>query len=190
MPKSHDASHKEPQHAPDPFDENVDMGEFMEALKDEAPSLEDELKEAQDALAAMEDKQLRLAAEYENFRKRSRKEQEALYRRSICDVVKSLLPVLDSLDRAIDAGAKASHCESQQMGEGLLLVRRLALEQLKTLGVEEIPCENLSFDPAWHEAVQHIQDDEAEANSIVTVVLKGYRLKDQVIRHSQVVVAN
>lgn len=147
-------------------------------------------KEETDDYAKLNDQYMRLAAEYDNFRKRSNKEKEAIYGSALCDVCRSWLPVLDNIDRAIAALEQLESKESKQMLEGIEMIRKQAKETMQQLGVEEIVSLGQSFDPVYHEAIAHIVDDKYGENEIFDVVKKGYKKGDQVIRHSQVCVAN
>lgn len=149
-----------------------------------------ELEDKEKELAEAQDRYLRLAAEYENFRRRTRQEKSRCYEDARADAVKALLPVLDNLDRAVESGEKASTEESKKMAEGMALVRKVAIESMEKIGVSEIPAAGESFDPELHNAVQHIEDKELGENMVAQVLQKGYRCGDQVIRHSVVVVAN
>lgn len=165
--------------------DKADDGEaarYAKALAD----LENKEKE----LAEAQERYLRLAAEYENFRRRTRQEKSRCYEDAKADAVKALLPVLDNLDRAVESGEKASSEESKKMAEGMALVRKVAIESMEKIGVIEIPAAGESFDPELHNAVQHIEDKELGENRVAQVLQKGYRCGDQVIRHSVVVVAN
>lgn len=162
--------------------EDGEAARYAKALAD----LENKEKE----LAEAQDRYLRLAAEYENFRRRTRQEKSRCYEDAKADAVKALLPVLDNLDRAVESGEKASSEESKKMAEGMALVRKVAIESMEKIGVIEIPAAGESFDPELHNAVQHIEDKDLGENKVAQVLQKGYRCGDQVIRHSVVVVAN
>lgn len=162
--------------------EDGEAARYAKALAD----LENKEKE----LAEAQERYLRLAAEYENFRRRTRQEKSRCYEDAKADAVKALLPVLDNLDRAVESGEKASSEESKKMAEGMALVRKVAIESMEKIGVIEIPAAGESFDPELHNAVQHIEDKELGENRVAQVLQKGYRCGDQVIRHSVVVVAN
>lgn len=157
----------------------------------------DQLTEIQEALAAkskdlenMSDKYLRLAAEYDNFRRRSQKEKEALYADSIAAVVKEMLPVFDNLERAAAAAAQYSHEDARKIAEGIDMVRKQADQALGRLNVCRIECEGQSFNPDLHEAVMHVEDDNYGPSVVVAELQAGYRRDDRVIRHSMVKVAN
>ncbi|NLJ70065.1 MAG: nucleotide exchange factor GrpE [Clostridiaceae bacterium] len=140
--------------------------------------------------AELNDRFLRLIAEYDNFRKRSQKEKDSLYSDSVVDVCKAWLPVLDNLDRAIEAAEKFVSDESKQMAEGMEMVRRQAIEVMSGLGVDMMDCLGEKFDPEYHEAVAHIEDDSYGEGEIIDVLQKGYIKGDRIIRHAVVRVAN
>jgi molecular chaperone GrpE len=129
------------------------------------------------------DKFLRLAAEFDNFKKRTVKEKEAIYYDCIAESVKAILPVADNLERALNSGG-----DYEALKKGVEMVLTQLFEGLKTLGVEEI--NNEVFDPNLHNAVMHIEDEEKGEGEIVESFQKGYKVRDKVIRHSMVKVAN
>ncbi len=140
--------------------------------------------------AVLTDKYLRLAAEYDNFRRRSQKEKEALYADSIILVVKEWLTVLDNLDRAELAAGQYGHEDAKKIAEGITMIQKQAEQVLERLGVSKIDCCGKPFDPLLHEAVMHIEDDSVGASTVVEELQKGYCRDDRVIRHSIVKVAN
>jgi molecular chaperone GrpE len=147
----------------------------------------------------------RIAAEFENYRKRAARDQEALVARAHERLVKALLPVLDDLERAVEAAAKHEEAGGAELGrvvsdrardgvvgvplmeEGVALVERQLRETLAKEGLEEIPT-NGRFDPHVHEALLS-QPSEAEEGAILDVLQKGYRLGDRVLRPARVVVS-
>lgn len=153
--------------------------------KKKTKKLESELLAAKEALAATEDKYLRILAEYDNFRKRTQKEREGLYADACNDVLKTLLPVLDSLDRAA-----AMTGDGEQMHQGLEITRKSFIDALTKLGVTEIECLGQQFDPNLHNAVFHVEDEAYGENEIVEVLMKGYARGEKIIRHPMVKVAN
>ena len=159
-----------------------------EAPKEEAPKeepKESELEKAQKAQAAEHDLYLRLAAEYDNFRKRSRKEKEALYTDVKVETVAKFLPVYDNLERAL---ANETSDEAYKKGVELIMVE---FKKIMTgLGVEEFGEAGDAFDPNAHNAVMHVENEELGENVIAQVFQKGFRIGDKVIRHSMVKVAN
>lgn len=131
----------------------------------------------------------RTAAEFDNYKKRTAKEKESLYQEAVSDAVAAFLPVVDNLERALTVSA--SNGEGQSIREGVELVFKQIKDVLKNLGVEEIKgTSGEKFDPNLHHAVMHIEDDAYGDNEIVEEFQKGYIIKDKVIRHSMVKVAN
>jgi len=133
------------------------------------------------------DKYLRVLAEYDNFKKRTQKEKEELYGTAKADTIEKLLPVVDNLERAISA---LNETESSEFSEGVKLVTKQFFEILEKMGVTPIDALGAQFDPNLHNAVMHIDDEEYDANIVVEQFMKGYQMKDKVIRHSMVKVAN
>ncbi|MDR1736629.1 MAG: nucleotide exchange factor GrpE [Oscillospiraceae bacterium] len=139
----------------------------------------------EDELAALKDKHLRLLAEYDNFRKRSQREREALFGEIKADTVKKLLPVLDNLERAC-----AAPCTDTAYAQGVEMTLKQCLELLAGLGVKPINAEGGQFDPNLHNAVMHVEDAEFPESTVVQVLQRGYTIGDKVLRHAMVKVAN
>ena len=152
----------------------------------DAPSADD--KSAQMAAEAQQwqDKYVRLVAEFDNYRKRTQKEKMELKATGGEDVIKSLLVVLDDIDRAMAAMQTASDVES--LKEGMALIHHKLMETLRAQGLEEIDAIGKELDTDLHEAVAKIPVDDPQKGKIVDVVQKGYKLKDKVIRYAKVVV--
>ena len=146
------------------------------------PSPEEELKKALDA---EKEKYLRLAAEYDNFRKRSQKEREALYADVRADTVIKLLPVYDNLARAL-----AHECSDAAFLKGVELTMTQLKAIFEKMDITEIPAVGETFDPALHNAVMHVEDDKYGEGEIVAEFEKGFKMGDKVIRFSTVQVAN
>jgi molecular chaperone GrpE len=127
----------------------------------------------------------RLKAEFDNYRKRAAREQSDLTARAAERVVKELLPVLDDLERALDA---AEDHEEAKLEEGVRLVQRALSDALAKEGVAEIETDG-KFDPHVHEALLSQPDDDFETGAILQVLQKGYRLGDKVLRPARVIVA-
>ena len=142
-------------------------------------------KPRDDALAAMNDKYLRLCAEYDNFRKRSQKEKDALYDDIKANTLKSFLPVYDNLVRALNQPT-----EDEAYKKGVEMIMAQFRATMEKLGVTEMNCLGQKFDPAFHNAVMHVEDAEKGENEIVEVFQKGFMLGDRVIRFAMVKVAN
>ncbi len=151
--------------------------EYFSNLERENTSLRGEVEEFKDKL-------LRVSAEYTNYRKRTSKEKEEIYSNACLDVITQILPILDNLERAtvIDS-------DIDSLKKGIDMVTKLFNDALYKLGVREIDSSG-EFDPNFHEAVMHVDDENFGENSIVEVFQKGYIRNDKVIRHSVVKVAN
>ena len=154
-----------------------------EAPKEEPK--ESELEKAQKALAQEHDQYLRLAAEYDNFRKRSRKEKEALYTDVKAETTAKFLPVFDDLERAL-----ANDTSDEAYKKGVELIMTELRKIMTGLGVEEFGETGDAFDPNAHNAVMHIENEELGENVIAQVFQKGFRIGEKVIRHAVVQVAN
>jgi len=136
------------------------------------------------AFAELEDKLLRVAADFENYKKRVAREREEYVAHANERLLKELLPILDDLERALDA---VGHHEEATVEEGVRLVHRSLAGLLERNGVREISTEG-QFDPHVHEALLS-QPSEAEEGSVIDVVQKGYTLGDRVVRPARVVIA-
>ena len=130
----------------------------------------------------------RVMADFDNYRKRMTKEKEALYSIISSEIISEFLPVMDNLEKSVKTEGEDE--TSKAWREGVELIRRQFLEVLNKLGAEEIKTVGEKFDPNLHDAVMHVEDDNVEENVIVEDFRKGYRLKDRIIRHSMVKVAN
>ena len=162
----------------------VEEAPAEEAPKEEAPK-ESELEKAQKALAQEHDQYLRLAAEYDNFRKRSRKEKEALYTDVKAETAGKFLPVYDNLERAL-----ANETSDEAYKKGVELIMAEFRKIMTGLGVEEFGEAGEAFDPNAHNAVMHVENEELGENVIAQVFQKGFRIGERIIRHAVVQVAN
>jgi molecular chaperone GrpE len=129
----------------------------------------------------------RLKAEFDNFRKRSAREYEAMSARATERVVKDLLPVVDDLERTLEA-VRDPEGDSQTLEEGVALVHRALVDLLRREGLAEIETKG-KFDPHVHEALLQQPADGAEAGAVLQVLQKGYTLGDRVVRPARVIVA-
>ncbi|MDD6483368.1 MAG: nucleotide exchange factor GrpE [Clostridiales bacterium] len=155
--------------------------------EEEAPkSREEELEEK---LQEQTDKYMRLYAEYDNFRKRSAREKDARYTDALVDVVSAILPVGDNLERALQTQVTSE--DALKFKEGVEMVMKQYRESLEKLGVTAIEAVGEQFDPNFHNAIMHMEDDSIDDNTVVEEFMKGYKYKDsRVVRHSMVKVAN
>lgn len=138
-------------------------------------------------LAEEHDQYLRLAAEYDNYRKRTAKEKEGIYANAKIDTIKGMLPVYDNLERGL---AQFGAEDDDPHKKGLEMIFNQYKEALTKLGVTPIDCVGKEFDPERHNAVMHIEDESCGENSVVEVLQQGFMLGDKVLRFAIVKVAN
>ena len=160
-------SNKQSQNA----DEKIEANKKVETLKIQLEETEDRLK--------------RVAAEFDNYKKRSAKEKTELYNSIMADVVSGFLPVIDNLEKAAEIETK-----DEEYKKGIELVLKQFQDVLSNNGVQAIEAVGQTFDPEFHEAVSSVQDDTKGEKEIVQEYRKGYKIGNKVIRHSMVIVAN
>ena len=153
-------------------------------LEAEITDLKAKLEASAVELAGKNDQYLRLAAEYDNFRRRSAKEREATYAEAYAEALASLFPVVDNLERA------AMYADGENVAKGVELTLKSVTETLTRLGVEAIDPVGEVFDPNFHNAVMHVEDDTVGESTVVEVLQKGYRRGERVLRFAMVKVAN
>jgi len=135
----------------------------------------------------MRDQLLRTAADFDNYKKRARRETQDAERRVREEFLRDLLPVFDNLERAVQHAGSASDVKS--LAEGINMVMRLFADTLGRLGVERVSAVGLPFDPALHEAVQQLETTEFPPGAVAAEVQAGYRMGDRLVRPAMVVVA-
>ena len=168
------------------------------AKKKEAPKTEEvkeavaeekventELEQTKEALEKEHDQYLRLAAEYDNFRKRSQREKDSIYQDGVADTAKKFLPVYDNLERAL-----ANDTTDEAYKKGVQMIMNEFTKIMEHLGITVYGAAGETFDPEKHNAVMHVEDDSLEENAIAEVFQKGAMLGDKVIRFAMVKVAN
>lgn len=163
----------------DKTDEVKEEDEFNMSKK-----LKEENKKLQEELDSVKDKVLRLTAEYENYRKRTAKEKEGIYADAYVDVIKEILPIIDNLERAIAAEGNVD-----DLKKGVEMTMKGCQDSFAKLGIEEIDASG-EFDPNFHNAVMHIEDENLDKNVIAEVFQKGYKKGEKIIRYTMVKVAN
>ncbi|NLC83521.1 MAG: nucleotide exchange factor GrpE [Ruminococcaceae bacterium] len=161
-----------------------------EQLPEDISTLTERLAKTETDLKTLSDRYLRLMAEYDNYRKRSQKEREALYLDSVATVVKEWLPVIDNLARAEKSALEVEGEGATSIAEGITMVLRQANDAMERLNVHEIACLGQPFDPQMADAVMHVEDDSVGPSTVVEILQKGYACGDRVIRHCVVKVAN
>lgn len=202
MSKKHSQETPETQAASPDMTEEQTAPEVQEVQETPSPELEEVkaklaelqaqlsaaqagLEAAKRDLAAKEDQYLRLAAEYDNYRRRTQKEKDGIWGDAKADTAAAFLPVYDNLERALKQDtADAAYKKGVEMTMNQLK------EVLTKLGIEEIPALGQPFDPTLHNAVIHVDDETAAENTIVEVFQAGFRAGDKVVRFAMVKVAN
>ncbi len=159
-------------------EKNPEEKKSKEKKEEKKPDLKAEMD-------TLNDKYLRICAEYDNFRKRSQKEKDSLYGDVKAETLKKFLPVYDNLVRAL-----AQSTEDEAYRRGVEMIMNQFNVTMEKLGVTEIECLGKKFDPAFHNAVMHVEDEEKGENEIVEVFQKGFMMGDKVIRFAMVKVAN
>ena len=149
----------------------------LTALKAENEKLLAEAKEK-------DDKYLRLAAEYDNFRRRSREEKDATYGNAVADTVSQILPIIDNLERA------AAFSDGEKVAEGIRMIAASVSTALSNLGVESFGNAGEKFDPNLHNAVLHEEDDSDREGEITEVFQKGYKKGTKIVRFAMVKTVN
>ena len=152
-------------------DEIIEVKKQNETLKIKLDETDDRLK--------------RVAAEFDNYKKRTNKDRETMYSSLVGDIVSKFLPVIDNLEKAV-----SSETSDESYKQGVELVLKQFKDVLMTMGVKEIETVGKTFDPELHEAVSLVQDENLGEKEIKEEYRKGYMIGDKVIRHSMVVVAN
>ena len=163
-----------------------------EGAETEAPEAAAEVEEPEvDPVVEERDKLraqlMRTAADFDNFRKRSRRDIEEAKKRSKEDTVREILPIIDNLQRAVSASSKATDVEA--VLQGINMVLRGFDDVALKLNLERVPAVGATFDPNLHDAVQQIETDEHKPGTIVNEIVPGYRLGERLIRPAMVVVA-
>jgi molecular chaperone GrpE len=165
----------------------LDLGhELPSAETEDVSSAGSELETLRAEKAGYLDRLARLQAEFDNFRKRSVRDQQDFRDYALVEALKSLLPILDSLDRAL----KTTGVSVQDFRAGIELIDKQFHDALARLGVEPIPAEGEIFDPNLHQAVQMVDTDEVADNHVIDELQRGYRIKDRLLRPAMVRVAS
>ncbi|MBD0407969.1 nucleotide exchange factor GrpE [Bacillus sp. 1021] len=147
-------------------------------------ALQHQIDELQGLLDEKENKLLRVQADFENYKRRSRLEMEAAQKYRSQNVVTEILPALDNFERALQVEAESEQTKS--LLQGMEMVRRQLMDALEREGVEAIEAVGQEFDPNLHQAVMQVEDENFGSNIVIEELQKGYKLKDRVIRPSMV----
>ncbi|MCR5577061.1 MAG: nucleotide exchange factor GrpE [Oscillospiraceae bacterium] len=183
--KAEEAAPKEEAELPPETPEAEETKAEEAKPEEEKPAEQTAGEKKPDELAALNDRYLRICAEYDNFRRRSQKEKDALYGDIRANTLKSFLPVYDNLIRAL---AQPTEDEAYKKGVEMIMAQFNGI--MEKLGVTPMDCLGKKFDPAFHNAVMHVDDPEKGENEIVEVFQQGFVMGDKIVRHAMVKVAN
>ena len=183
MEQENDAVVEEPATAQEELSEKG-AKKKLRALEAALLEKEKEQKKLESDLAALNDTYLRLAAEYDNFRRRTAKEREGIYTDAFGEALSALFPVVDNLERA------AQYSDGENVAKGVALTLKSVQDTFAKLGVTEIDPVGEAFDPNLHNAVMHVEDETVGESVVVEVLQKGYCRGDRVLRYAMVKVAN
>ena len=168
-----------------PVEEQAPSTEEPEIVVEEAPAVPTELELAQAAQAAEHERYLLLAAEYDNFRKRTQREKNEIYQNATADAAKKFLPVYDNLLRALQ-----NETADEAYKKGVEMTMNELTKILSSMGITPFGAVGETFDPNMHNAVMHIEDETLEENVIADVFQTGFIMGEKVIRFAMVKVAN
>ena len=170
----------------------MDKEEINDKVKEEKNQKADEIIELKKQIESQkvqidetEDRLKRVAAEFDNYKKRNTKERDGMYNSLVADIISNFLPVIDNLEKAV-----ATETKDEEYKKGIELVLKQFKDVLTARGIVEIEAVGNTFDPELHEAVSSVQDETKGEKEIVQEYRKGYKIGDRVIHHSMVVVAN
>ncbi len=166
--------------------QDTENGSEAENSVGEKDSLDSELENIRSQLSQVNDKLLRTLAEYDNYRKRTQKEKEAIYFDSKSEIVMKLLPVIDNFERA----EKTEQPDFETYKKGIDMIFTQLTEAMKSLGVESFGETGDGFDPNMHNGVMHTDDENFGENVVADVFIKGYKMGDKILRPAAVKVAN
>ncbi len=183
-------SEQEAQAEPREITESEEQAEAAEDSKDSEKEADpvDELQQALEAVEKYKDLALRAEAEMQNLQRRTARDVENAHKFALEKFLQNLLPIVDSLEKAIEAAEQAAESEDDPMLEGVRLCNKLLLDLLGREGIEMIDPVGEPFDPNEHQAISTVENPEMEPNSVFAVVQKGYRLNGRLVRAAMVMV--
>ena len=164
----------------------LDEKKVYSTMGDVKNDIEQKIKKIERELESQKDLYLRLAAEYDNYRKRTERDRLLIYGDAVTNTVTSILPIADSLDAAVKSFSDAP----EEYKKGISLLVSQLNTSFKNLGIESFGAEGDIFNPQDYEAISHIDDESLAENVVVEVLRKGYKLKGKVVRCAMVKVAN
>ena len=176
---------KDSEPTPEPLEIEIEQNETDDEA--EVVFTAEEVEQLKAEYEAEHDRMLRTVAEYENSRKRAEREKEEFRKYALEEVVRDLIPVIDSIERAIESTNESEDFKS--LSEGVQLIHKQFLDSLERRGVKPIVAVGAPFDPTQHEAIMYIESDDVAENDVIEDFQRGYMLNDRVIRPSMVSVS-
>ncbi len=162
-----------------------ESSENKKSSKKDKKDKKDKKSKHQAIIDDLNDRVMRQMAEFENFRKRTEKEKGQMYDMGAKSILEKILPVVDNFERGLDAAT-----EGDSFADGMKMIYKQLMTSLEEAGVKEIEAEGSEFNPDYHNAVMHVEDEELGENVVAEVLQKGYMYNDTVLRHAMVKVAN
>ena len=185
VPETADNTEEESVPTPEEPSKKGSVGKKKFGDSKEVKKLKEELEKTQTELEESKARYMRMAAEYDNYKKRTAREMDSRYEDAKLDLLKEILPILDNFERGM-----MTECSDGAYKEGVALIFKQFTDLLTQQGVTEIEAVGQPFDPNLHNAVMHIEDENLGENIVTEVFMKGYKQGDKVLRHSMVKVAN
>ena len=165
-------------------DHELPVGEDAGATPRSASDSDSDVEKLRAERDSLVDRLARMQAEFDNARKRATKEQQDFRDYALVDTIKSIIPVLDSFDRALQTSPEKSEFHS-----GMELIHKQLVDALSKLGVKPISAKGEQFDPRYHEAIEMVDTEDADDHKVLEELQRGYRLKDRLLRPAMVKVA-
>jgi molecular chaperone GrpE len=170
---------------PSETDEATETSEAVSQEPEEKSSKKSKKDKRDEKIEELTDRLMRQMAEFENYRKRTEKEKSQMYTSGSKDAIEKILPIVDNFERAL-----ACESSDEAFKDGMDKIYRMLVKNLEDMGVTPIEAVGKTFDPNFHNAVMHIDDDSFGENEVAEELQKGYMYKDTILRHSMVKVAN
>lgn len=187
--KDEELNNEEAVEETDTDNEEVTEEATEETKESESGKKKKDKKDPKDAIIEeLNDRYKRTMAEFDNFRKRTEKEKAAMYEVGAKSIIEKILPVVDNFERGLAAIPEEERGNS--IADGMDKIYKQLTKMLEDAGVVEIDAEGKEFDPEFHNAVMHVEDENLGENVVAEVLQKGYTYRDSVVRHSMVKVAN
>ncbi|MGH9510794.1 MAG: nucleotide exchange factor GrpE [Terriglobales bacterium] len=172
-----------------PSSDSSDDGNSGQTSAGRAAGAESELQKVTAERDTLLDRLARAQAEFDNARKRAAREQQEYREYAQADAIKALLPILDSFERALWASPPDNNSQNSEFRNGVDLIYKQLLDALSKLGLRPIPAKGNAFDPRLHEAIEMVDTDEADDQTVIEELQRGYKLKERMLRPAMVKVA-